>query len=75
MLFFGGSSIKKSVCSTVSIEDKPNRSRKTEELVRGREIKSNEESVSEPGRTASFYKAETLWSLLESYPGTFQLDE
>jgi len=45
-----------------------------EALVRKREIKSGE-SVSKPGYSASFYKFEMLWSLLQQYPGTFQLDE
>lgn len=44
LMFFGGSSFKESVCSTVRVEDKPKGSKKVEELVRGREI-SNEESA------------------------------
>lgn len=59
------------MCSTVSIKDKPKGSRKVEEVVREREIKSNKKSVSEPGCTAHLYKAETFWSLLGSHPGTF----
>lgn len=45
LMIFGGSSFKESVCSTVRVEDKPKGSKKVEELVRGREIGSNEESV------------------------------
>lgn len=44
LMFFGGSSFKESVRSTVRVEDKPKGSKKVEELVRGREI-SNEESA------------------------------
>lgn len=44
LMFFGGSSFKESVHSTVRVEDKPKGSKKVEELVRGREI-SNEESA------------------------------
>lgn len=45
LMFFGGISFKKSICSTVRVEDKPKGSKKVEELVREREIRSNEESV------------------------------
>lgn len=45
LMFFGGSSFKESVCSTVRAEDIPKGIRKVEELVRGTEIRTNEENV------------------------------
>lgn len=45
LMFFGGISLTEGVCSTVGVEDKPKGSKKVEELVRGREVRSSEESV------------------------------
>lgn len=70
LMFYGGNSFKESVFSTVTVtvEDNPKGSKKVEELVRGREIRSVNLSAQLVPQQL------TLWSLLESCPGTFQLN-